>query len=80
MTRPRVLLASGSEMAATDIDLHQARLRKKGDFRPLADITPIMPAVFLPRFSPLLLHRSDDFAFQGPHNGRRFGSRPVKAA
>ena len=25
MTRPRVVLASGSEMAATDIDLHQAK-------------------------------------------------------
>src|SRR5215467_8088329 len=29
MTLPRVLLSNSSEMAATDIDLHQARLRKR---------------------------------------------------
>lgn len=27
---------------------------------------------------PFLLHRGDDFAFQSPHNGTRFGSRPVE--
>jgi hypothetical protein len=32
-------------MAATDIDLHQAHYEKR-DFRPSADITPIVPAVF----------------------------------
>jgi len=26
---------------------------------------------------PFLSHRSDDFAFQGPHNGTKFGPRPI---
>jgi hypothetical protein len=39
-------------MAATDIDLHQAHYEKR-DFRPLADITPIV----LPFSSPAF-HRS----------------------
>ena len=77
MTRRHVRFASGSEMAATDIDLHQAHYEKR-DFRRLADITPIALPFSLPRFSPLLLHRSDDFAFQGPHNGTRIALRLVE--
>src|SRR5262249_60924694 len=30
------------------------------------------------RFLPLLLRRSDDFAFQSPHNGTRVGLRPFE--
>jgi hypothetical protein len=48
MTRRHVRFASG-EMAATDIDLHQAHYEKR-DFRPLADITPIVLPFSSPAF------------------------------